>query len=61
MRLVIAIQQFKNLKNPNYTEAQLNRDKHGILGNSKFYFEMVKGHGNIIDLIRNGQYTVLSQ
>ena len=22
---------------------------------------MVKGHGNILDLIRNGQYTVLSQ
>jgi len=61
MRLVIAIQQFKNLKNPNYTEAQISRDKQGILANSKFYFEMVKGHGNIIDLIRNGQYTVVSQ
>jgi hypothetical protein len=49
------LQQFRTLKNPLYVHYQLDKDHQGLLSGSQFYYEMEKGCGNALDLIRAGR------
>jgi len=57
VKIVKTLKQFQKLKNPEYTNRV--RQNRGFL--SEYFFELVSGQGNILDLIREGKSAKVSK